>query len=131
MLRAIRNDELSVQALGRNTTRLKVSAFFISAAFAGLAGVLYASYMSYIDPTTFTLEESIFILTALFIGGIGSRVWGAVLGAAVVVILPELLRFVGLPDAVAGNLRMVIYGLAIIVLMFIKPQGLAGNAKLK
>ena len=96
-----------------------------------MAGVVYASYMSYIDPTTFTLEESIFILTALFIGGIGSRVWGAVLGAAVVVILPELLRFVGLPDAVAGNLRMVIYGLAIIVLMFIKPQGLAGNAKLK
>ena len=87
--------------------------------------------MSYIDPTTFTLEESIFILTALFIGGIGSRVWGAVLGAAVVVILPELLRFVGLPDAVAGNLRMVIYGLAIIALMFLKPQGLVGNAKLK
>lgn len=131
MLRAIRNDELAVQALGRDTIRLKVSAFFISAAFAGLAGVLYASYLSYIDPTTFTLEESIFILTALFIGGIGSRVWGAVLGAAVVVILPELLRFVGLPDAVAGNLRMVIYGLAIIILMFIKPQGLVGNTKLK
>ena len=131
MLRAIRNDELAVQALGRDTIRLKVSAFFISAAFAGLAGVVYASYMSYIDPTTFTLEESIFILTALFIGGIGSRVWGAVLGAAVVVILPELLRFVGLPDAVAGNLRMVIYGLAIIALMFLKPQGLVGNAKLK
>ena len=59
MLRAIRNDELAVQALGRDTIRLKVSAFFISAAFAGLAGVVYASYMSYIDPTTFTLEESI------------------------------------------------------------------------
>ena len=57
--------------------------------------------------------------------------WGAVVGAAVVVILPELLRFVGLPDAVAANLRQVIYGLVLIVLMFVRPQGLLGDAKLK
>jgi branched-chain amino acid transport system permease protein len=54
-----------------------------------------------------------------------------VVGAAVVVILPELLRFVGLPDAVAANLRQVIYGMVLIVLMFVRPQGLLGNAKLK
>lgn len=131
MLKAIRTDELSAKALGRNTVRLKVWAFFISAAFAGVAGLIYASYMSYIDPTSFMLDESIFIITALFIGGIGSRVWGPVVGAAVVVILPELLRFVGLPDAVAANLRQVIYGLTLIVLMLLKPQGLLGNAKLK
>ena len=131
MLKAIRTDELSSQALGRNTVKLKAWAFFISAAFAGVAGLIYASYMSYIDPTSFTLDESIFIITALFIGGIGSRVWGPVLGAAVVVILPELLRFVGLPDAVAANLRQVIYGIVLIVLMFVRPQGLLGDAKLK
>ena len=131
MLKAIRTDELSAQSLGRNTTRLKTWAFFISAAFAGVAGLIYASYMSYIDPTSFTLDESIFIITALFIGGIGSRVWGPIMGAAVVVILPELLRFVGLPDAVAANLRQVIYGLVLIVLMFVRPQGLLGDAKLK
>lgn len=131
MLNAIRTDELSAQALGRNTVRLKSWAFFISAAFAGLAGVIYASYVSYIDPTSFTLDESIFIITALFIGGIGSRVWGLVLGAAVVVILPELLRFVGLPDAVAANLRQIIYGLVLIVLMFVRPQGLLGDTKMK
>jgi branched-chain amino acid transport system permease protein len=131
ILKAIRTDELSSQALGRNTVRLKVWAFFISAAFAGVAGLIYASYMSYIDPTSFTLDESIFIITALFIGGIGSRVWGPVVGAAVVVILPELLRFVGLPNAVAANLRQVIYGLVLIVLMFVRPQGLLGDAKLK
>lgn len=131
MLKAIRTDELSAQALGRNTVRLKSWAFFISAAFAGIAGLIYASYVSYIDPTSFTLDESIFIITALFIGGIGNRVWGPVLGAAVVVILPELLRFVGLPDAVAANLRQVIYGLVLILLMFFKPQGLVGDAKLK
>lgn len=131
MLKAIRTDELSAQALGRNTVRLKAWAFFISAAFAGVAGLIYASYMSYIDPTSFTLDESIFIITALFIGGIGSHVWGPIAGAAVVVILPELLRFVGLPDAIAANLRQIIYGVILIVLMFVKPQGLAGNAKLK
>ena len=131
MLKAIRTDELSAKALGRNTVRLKAWAFFISAAFAGVAGLVYASYVSYIDPTSFTLDESIFIITALFIGGIGSRVWGPVVGAAVVVILPELLRFVGLPDAAAANLRQVIYGLVLIVLMFVRPQGLLGDAKLK
>ena len=131
MLKAIRTDELSAQALGRNTIQLKSWAFFISAAFAGLAGTVYASYVSYIDPTSFTLDESIFIITALFIGGIGSRVWGSVVGAAVVVILPELLRFVGLPDAVAANLRQIIYGVVLIVLMFVKPQGLLGNATVK
>ena len=131
MLKAIRTDELSSQALGRNTIQLKSWAFFISAAFAGLAGTVYASYMSYIDPTSFTLDESIFIITALFIGGIGSSVWGSVVGAAVVVILPELLRFVGLPDSVAANLRQIIYGLVLIVLMFVKPQGLLGDATVK
>lgn len=131
MLKAIRTDELSAQSLGRNTTQLKAWAFFISAAFAGVAGLVYASYVSYIDPTSFTLDESIFIITALFIGGIGSRVWGPIAGAAVVVILPELLRFIGLPNAVAANLRQVIYGLVLIVLMFVRPQGLLGDAKLK
>ena len=131
MLKAIRTDELSAKALGRNTVQLKVWAFFISAAFAGVAGLVYASYVSYIDPTSFTLDESIFIITALFIGGIGSRVWGPVVGAAVVVILPELLRFVGLPEAAAANLRQVLYGLVLIVLMFVRPQGLLGDAKLK
>lgn len=131
MLKAIRADELSAKALGRDTIQLKAWAFFISAAFAGMAGLVYASYVSYIDPTSFTLDESIFIITALFIGGIGKRVWGPIVGAAVVVILPELLRFVGLPTEVAANLRQVIYGLVLIVLMFVRPQGLLGDAKLK
>ena len=118
VLRAVRNDELAVQALGKNTVRLKARTFFISAAFAGMAGLIYASYVSYIDPTSFTFDESIFIITALFIGGIGSRVWGPVVGAAVVVILPELLRFIGLPDAVAANLRQVIYPVILIFTMW-------------
>ncbi len=130
VLKAMRSDELSVRALGRNTTLLKVQTFFISAAFSGLAGLIYASYVSYIDPTSFTLDESIFIITALFIGGIGN-VKGPVLGTVFVVILPELLRFVGLPDAVAANLRQIIYGLALVAVMFVRPQGLLGENSVK
>jgi branched-chain amino acid transport system permease protein len=130
VLTAIRSDELSVSSLGRSPVRFKTWAFFISAAFSGLAGLIYASYISYIDPTSFTLDESIFILTALFIGGIGN-VKGPLFGAAFVVFLPEILRFVGLPDAVAANLRQIIYGLSLVLIMYLRPQGLWGKIVLK
>lgn len=130
VLTAIRSDELSVSSLGRNPIKFKTWAFFISAAFSGLAGLIYASYISYIDPTSFTIDESIFILTALFIGGIGN-IRGPVLGAMFVVLLPEMLRFIGLPDAIAANLRQIIYGLALVLVMYFRPQGLWGKIVLR
>ena len=130
VLNAVRANEMSAQAMGRNTVKFKAWAFFLSAAFTGLAGVIYASYVSYIDPTSFTLDESIFIISALFIGGIGNT-RGPVLGAMFVVLLPELLRFVGLPDSVAANLRQIIYGLALVLVMFFRPQGIWGKTVLK
>jgi branched-chain amino acid transport system permease protein len=72
------------------------------------------------------LDESIFIITALFIGGLGN-IKGPILGAVFVIILPELLRFVGMPDAIAANMRQIIYGLALVIIMFIRPQGLLGE----
>lgn len=125
-LKAMRYDEQSIKALGRNTSMFKVETFFLSAAFSGLAGIIYASYVSYIDPTSFTLDESIFIITALFIGGVGN-IKGPILGAIFVVVLPELLRFVGLPDAIAANMRQIIYGLVLVIIMFVRPQGLLGE----
>ena len=130
VLKAMRSDELSVQALGRNTMLFKAWAFFLSAAFSGLAGLFYASYVSYIDPTSFTLDESIFIVSALFIGGVGN-IKGPVLGAVFVVLLPEILRFVGMPDAIAANMRQIIYGGALILVMYFRPQGLWGENVLK
>ena len=126
LLKAVRDDELALAALARNPVRVKFQSFFISAAFSGLAGLFYAAYIGYIDPTSFTLDESIFILSALFIGGTGN-VRGPVAGALFVVVLPEILRFVGLPDALAANLRQVIYGLALIFVMYSRPQGLFGE----
>ena len=130
VLNAIRTDETTTEAMGRNTVKFKSLAFFLSAAVAGLAGVIYASYVSYIDPTSFTLDESIFILSALFIGGIGNTK-GPILGALFVILLPELLRFVGLPDAIAANLRQIIYGLALVLVMYFRPQGIFGKTILK
>lgn len=130
VLRALRNDEYSVAAMGRNVVAFKSWAFFLSAAFSGLAGLIYASYVSYIDPTSFTLDESIFIISALFIGGTGN-VRGPVFGALFVVVLPEILRFVGMPDAIAANMRQIIYGLALIIIMYFRPQGVCGETEIK
>lgn len=129
-LKAVRDDELSTQAVGRNVTSLKIWAFVVSSGFIGLSGFLYASYVSYIDPTSFNLDEAIFIISAVIIGGTGN-VKGPVIGAVFVVVLPELLRFVGMPDSVAANMRQIIYGLMIIILMRLRPQGLAGEYALK
>lgn len=130
VLKAIRCDELSVKALGRNTARFKSWAFFLSAAFSGLGGLIFASYVNYIDPTSFTLDESIFIVSALFVGGVGN-VKGPVFGAVFVVLLPEILRFVGMPDNLAANMRQIIYGMALILVMYFRPQGLCGETILK
>lgn len=130
ILKAMRSDEHAVKALGRNTVMAKMWAFFLSAAFSGLAGLIYASYVSYIDPTSFTLDESIFIITALFIGGVGN-IKGPVLGAVFVVVLPELLRFVGIPDSIAANMRQIIYGLTLILVMYFRSQGLCGETSVK
>lgn len=126
LLRAIRFDEISATALGKNIHFAKTAAFFISAAFSGIAGLLYASYVRFIDPTSFTLNESLFIIYALFIGGVGNAK-GSVAGALFVVILPEILRFVGLPDAIAANLREIVYGLSLIIVMYYRPKGLVGE----
>jgi len=127
-LKGLRDDETSMLALGRNVSKLKMQAFIISSAFSAVSGFIYASYITYIDPTSFNLDEAIFILSAVLIGGTGN-LKGPVIGAVFVVVLPELLRFVGLPDSVAANLRLIIYGLFLIVLMRFRPQGLLGEYK--
>lgn len=130
VLNAIRANETMALAMGRNTAMFKSWAFFLSAAIAGLAGVVYASYKSYINPNSFKLDESIFILSTLFIGGIGNTK-GPILGALFVVLLPELLRFVGLPDNIAAHLHRITYGLALVLIMYFRPQGILGKTILK
>jgi len=126
VLHAIREDEVFAKALGKNTLYFKVTAFAVSAALAASAGSLYAHYITYIDPTSFTVIESILIISMVIIGGAGST-WGPLVGAAVLVVLPEALRFVGLPSGVAANLRQIIYGSLLVIMMMFRPCGLVGK----
>lgn len=125
-LQAIRDDELAARSIGIPVNLLKLQTFALASAMVGIAGGLYASYVSYIDPTSFSLNESILMLSMVIIGGTGN-VRGPLTGAAVLILLPEALRFLQLPDAVAANVRLLAYGLLLVIMMHLRPQGLAGT----
>lgn len=125
-LKAIREDEVAAEALGKNITHFKILAFAIAGGIASVAGSLYAGYVTYIDPTSFTLLEAVFILSIIVIGGTGN-IRGPILGAVLLIILPEILRSLRIPDTVGPNVRQMIYGALIILLMRFRPEGIAGE----
>ncbi len=129
VLKAIREDEKAIQVFGYNTLYFKLAVFVMSAAMAAVAGSLFASYITFIDTSTFTLMESIFILTIIILGGL-ANLHGSILGALFLILLPEILRFVGFPTDIAVQMRQVVYGLILILLMLYRPQGLIGEYKL-
>jgi branched-chain amino acid transport system permease protein len=129
-LRAMREDEIAAIALGKNINSLKAYVFGLAGAFAGLAGVLYAGYMRYIDPSSFGVPESLLLLSMVVIGGLGN-LKGPAIGTATILLVPEILRFLSIPDALAASLRQCIYGATIIILMRVRPRGIAGEYKLQ
>jgi branched-chain amino acid transport system permease protein len=128
-LKAIREDEIAVLALGKNVVHLKTTAFVIGSGIAAISGALYASYVNYIDPTSFTLMESVLIVSIILVGGSGN-IKGPVVGTFFVILLPEVLRFIGMPNAIAANIRQIIFGLALVLFMLFRPKGIAGEYKL-
>jgi branched-chain amino acid transport system permease protein len=130
ILRGIREDEIATAAMGKDVNRHKVLVFMIGAFFAGIAGSLYAHYITFIDPSSFAIMESIMILLMVVFGGMGS-IRGSFVGAAILVILPELLRFIGMPSSIAAPMRQMIYGLLLIILMLKRPQGILGKYRLR
>jgi len=130
ILRSIREDEIASQALGKYTTKHKLLVFIIGAFFAGIAGSLYAHYITFIDPSSFTVMESITILLMVIFGGMGS-ISGSIAGAVILVVFPELLRFLGMPSSIAAPMRQMIYGLLLVVLMIKRPQGIMGRYQFK
>ncbi len=117
VLRGLSEDEIYTKSMGKNVGQFKITSFVISGMLASIAGVLYAHYISYIDPSSFTIEESIFILSIVIIGGM-RNLRGIFLAAAFLVLLPEALRFVGMPSAIAANMRQIFYGLALILVIY-------------
>ena len=126
ILKSIREDELASLSIGKNVTEYKLIVFIVGAFFAGVAGSLYAHYITFIDPTSFTPTESIMILLMVVFGGMGS-IRGSLIGAFALIAFPEMLRFLGLPSSYAAPLRQMIYGLLLIILMVKRPQGIIGK----
>ena len=128
---AIREDELAASAMGINTRNLKLLAFAMGATFGGVAGGLFASFQGFVSPESFTLLDSIMVLCMVVLGGMGN-VGGVVLGAALLTALPEALRYAGpLQKAWLGevyvdpsDLRMLLFGLALVLMMLLRPAGL-------
>lgn len=128
-LTAIREDEEALSVFGYHTPSYKLIIFTIASGMAAIGGALFATYITFIDPSSFTINESIFILAIVILGGAGS-LRGPLLGAIVLILLPELLRFVGFPSDIAAQMRQVIYGLILVGLMLYRPQGIWGTYRL-
>ena len=128
-LKAIREDEELATVMGYPVEKFKNIIFLLSAVIAGIAGALFASYIAFIDPSTFQVHESIFLFTIIIIGGLASGV-GSIAGALILLSLPEILRFVGLPYETAAQLQQIIYGLSLILIMVYKPRGLFGKYRM-
>lgn len=130
LLEAVRDDQVGVQSLGKNVFRLKSQAMMISACIAGIAGSLYAHYISFIDPSTFYLNDIIIVLTIVIVGGLASTK-GNILAALVIILIPEMLRFVSLPPSMIGPVRQMMYALLLIVILMYRPRGFFGRVDLQ
>jgi branched-chain amino acid transport system permease protein len=128
---AIREDEVAAEAMGINTRNVKLLAFAMGASFGGIAGGLFAGFQGFISPESFNLFESIIVLCMLVLGGMGN-IPGVVLGAILLTTFPEALRYLGeLQQLLFGevlvdpaDLRMLLFGLALVLIMIFRPAGL-------
>lgn len=126
LLKCLRDDELATRSLGENTRKAKMEAFAFACGIASVAGAVYAGYVGYIDPSSSSLDEGILMLAMVTVGGVGNFK-GPLVGAAVLIAIPEILRFADFPDAIAANLRLLLYGALLIIMTHFRPQGLAGE----
>ena len=133
---AIREDEVAARAMGINTTKLKLLAFAMGASFGGVAGGMFSAIQGFISPESFVLVESILVVSMVVLGGMGN-VWGVILGALLLSFTPEVLRWTVSPlqRALFGRsliepevIRMLLFGLALVLIMLFRPAGLLPSA---
>ncbi|HEX4894183.1 MAG TPA: branched-chain amino acid ABC transporter permease [Hyphomicrobiaceae bacterium] len=123
---AMRDEELAFSALGRNAMSIKVVVFAIGCGIAGMAGGLYAFYFQYISPEQYEILQSAAILTMVVLGGM-STTWGPVVGAVLLIALPQLITFLNLPPNVMAPLQGIIFTSLVLLFLFWRPAGLVGN----
>ena len=130
VLTAIREDEQAIEVFGYQATHYKQVVWVVSAMMAGLAGGLFASWATFIDPNSFVLLQSILLVAIVILGG-PATIWGSLLGAMVFVLLEEGMRFLPfVPAEYAGQARQIVLGGLLVWLMLFRPQGLMGKYKL-
>ena len=130
VLTAIREDEQAIEVFGYRVTFFKLAIWVISAMMAALAGGLFSSWTTFIDPNSFILLESILMVSIVILGGLAT-IWGSLLGAMVFVLLEEGMRFLPfLPTEYIGQARQIVLGILLVLLMLFRPQGLVGRYKL-
>ena len=130
VLTAIREDEQAIEVFGYQATHYKMVVWTVSAMMAGLAGGLFASWTSFIDPNSFVLLESMLLVCIVILGGLAT-IWGSLLGAMAFVLLEEGMRFLPfIPDVYVGQARLVVLGVMLVLLMLFRPQGLVGRYRL-
>jgi branched-chain amino acid transport system permease protein len=125
-LRGLREDEIAARSLGKPTANLKIKSFVISSALAGVAGSLFAIQIRFISPAEFALDRSIEVLSLAIIGGLATLI-GPFVGAAVVVLIPELLGYLDLPNTLVGAVNAFLFSVLVLVFLRFRPQGLAGR----
>lgn len=126
VLEAIREDEIAAKSLGKNTTSRKVQILVIASLFAGLSGVLYAHVLQFINPDAFNIDLMIYTFLIVVFGGAG-YFWGPIAGTAILYIVFELFRHIGLPPTVYGPLRWILFSSLLIVMIIFKPKGILGE----
>ncbi len=126
VMRAMREDQIATQVLGKDIVTFKILVFAVASGYAAVAGSLYAHYFTAINPLSFGLAESFFVVTMVILGGSGS-LRGSVIGAAIVLLFPEALRLLNLPSTIAGPVQQIFFGLLLILCMLFRPQGLLGE----
>lgn len=126
IIRATRENQKVTQIAGHNTDSYRRSVFVVSGLITGFAGAFLASFISAIDPTLFGYHLSVLLLIMAIFGGLAS-LRGAVVGATILILVPEALRFIGLPSDILAESQQIIYGLILIILMFWRPVGIFGK----
>ncbi|OAE96341.1 ABC transporter permease [Bradyrhizobium centrolobii] len=125
-LKAIRDSESAALAFGKNVALIKTLSVFYSASICAVAGVLYADYLGFINVESFTIDASTLFMAMVIVGGIGT-VWGPIVGAVLLTLLPAALTYLPfLPRTEIGSVQQMIYGFAMVLLMIFKPDGLMG-----
>ena len=128
VLNCMRDDELSARNLGKKVQFFKLEAVLIACTMASIAGAVYSGYVSYIDPNLATMDQSILLLSMVLVGGSGNMI-GPLVGTALLLAMPECLRMVAIPDTVAAEARIMLYGLLLVLMVRFRPKGICGSYK--